>query len=122
MLRSIIWAKFLKLDKNNNDSNYFNVYIYKTNVLIFIQNLINDPNSPYENEIRKDINRSLPNCNSFINKEHKFNYNFYIYYISYDRLYNVLKAFSIHNPKIGFCQSLAPIVSFLLTTFNSEVL
>lgn len=35
-------------------------------------------------------------------------------------LFNVLKAYSIYNPKVGFCQAQAPIAAFLLMHMPAE--
>lgn len=35
-------------------------------------------------------------------------------------LFNVLKAYSILNPKVGYCQAQAPIAAFLLMHLPAE--
>lgn len=38
----------------------------------------------------------------------------------YKELFNVLKAYSVLNPKVGYCQAQAPIAAFLLMHMPAE--
>jgi len=41
-------------------------------------------------------------------------------YTSQKELFNILKAYTIYNPKIGYCQAQAPIAAFLLMHMPAE--
>lgn len=45
---------------------------------------------------------------------------FFFYIFSQIDLFNVLKAYSIKNPSVGYCQAQAPIAAFLLMYMPAE--
>ncbi|KAI7876499.1 rab-GTPase-TBC domain-containing protein [Mucor mucedo] len=66
--------------------------------------------SPYEDEIKKDLHRSFPTIEYFknINGEGQ------------QRLFNVLKAYSLYEPEVGYCQGLNFVVGILLLHLSDE--
>jgi hypothetical protein len=65
--------------------------------------------SPFEDEIKKDLLRTIPEDPTF--KKGKTNY---------IKLKNILIAFSNYNPNIGYAQGLNFIVANSLYIFNEE--
>ena len=94
-----IWNEILKKSMlyNNNQNNYD----------IFL-NYLNSSNK-YDEEITKDLLRTLPN-NDLFKKDSS----------NYKKLFNVLKAYSNYNKKIGYAQGMNFIVAKLIIFFNSE--
>uniref|UniRef100_A0A1Q3FIQ3 Putative ypt/rab gtpase activating protein n=1 Tax=Culex tarsalis TaxID=7177 RepID=A0A1Q3FIQ3_CULTA len=73
--------------------------------------LLRQPGNPQIiEEIKKDQHRQFPHHEMFIDEEKP----------GQKELFNVLKAYSIHNPKVGYCQAQAPIAAFLLMHMPSE--
>jgi hypothetical protein len=58
--------------------------------------------SPHEKAIAKDITRTFPS------------HPFFQETVGQDSLYMVLKAYSLHDPEVGYCQGIAFIVATLL--------
>ncbi|XP_055694923.1 TBC1 domain family member whacked [Lutzomyia longipalpis] len=67
-------------------------------------------NQQYIEEIRKDQHRQFPFHEMFLDEEKPGRI----------ELFNVLKAYSIFNPQIGYCQAQAPIAAFLLMFLPAE--
>jgi hypothetical protein len=67
--------------------------------------LLKSENFRFESEIRRDINRTYPNLKFFME----------INSLGQAQLFNVLKAYSIHNPEVGYCQGMGFIVGMLLS-------
>ena len=63
----------------------------------------------YDEDIMKDLSRTLPNNNLF--KKESSNYN---------KLFNILKAYSNYNKKIGYAQGMNFIVAKLIVFFKNE--
>ena len=63
----------------------------------------------YDEDIIKDLSRTLPNSNLF--KKESTNYN---------KLFNILKAYSNYNKKIGYAQGMNFIVAKLIVLFKNE--
>uniref|UniRef100_A0A1B6CLH1 Rab-GAP TBC domain-containing protein n=1 Tax=Clastoptera arizonana TaxID=38151 RepID=A0A1B6CLH1_9HEMI len=61
-------------------------------------------------DIKKDLHRQFPYHEMFMNQEGH----------GQRDLFNVLKAYSILNSKIGYCQAQAPLAAFLLTRMPAE--
>lgn len=61
-------------------------------------------------DIKKDQHRTFPNHEMFVDEEKP----------GYKELFNVLKAYSVLNPKVGYCQAQAPIAAFLLMHMPAE--
>jgi hypothetical protein len=55
-------------------------------------------------EIKKDIHRQFPTHEMFSSEDKP----------GQTELFNVLKAYTVQNPKIGYCQAQAPVAAFLL--------
>ena len=62
----------------------------------------------FQSEIRRDINRTFPNLKFFqeVNS------------LGQAQLFNVLKAYSVFNPEVGYCQGMGFIVGLLLSHMN----
>lgn len=67
-------------------------------------------NSQIIDEIKKDQHRQFPLHEMFLSEEKP----------GQKELFNVLKAYSILNPKVGYCQAQAPIAAFLLMHLPAE--
>jgi TBC1 domain family member 10 len=75
------------------------------------EDLIKQPgNAHIISEIKKDQHRQFPLHEMFLDEEKP----------GQKELYNVLKAYSIFNPKVGYCQAQAPIAAFLLMHLPAE--
>lgn len=73
--------------------------------------LLQQPGNPHIiEEIKKDKHRQFPFHEMFLDEEK----------VGQIELFNILKAYSIYNPKVGFCQAQAPIAAFLLMHMPAE--
>uniref|UniRef100_A0A1I8PU16 Rab-GAP TBC domain-containing protein n=1 Tax=Stomoxys calcitrans TaxID=35570 RepID=A0A1I8PU16_STOCA len=73
--------------------------------------LLEKPGNPHViEEIKKDKHRQFPFHEMFLDEDK----------VGQIELFNVLKAYSIYNPKVGFCQAQAPIAAFLLMHLPAE--
>jgi len=73
--------------------------------------LLEKPGNPTTiEEIKKDKHRQFPFHEMFLDEQK----------VGQIELFNVLKAYSIYNPKVGFCQAQAPIAAFLLMHLPAE--
>lgn len=61
-------------------------------------------------EIRRDQHRQFPSHEMFIDEDKP----------GQKELFNVLKAYSLFNPTVGYCQAQAPIAAFLLMHLPAE--
>lgn len=64
--------------------------------------------SVYEKAILRDLERTFPHVEYFQNKEGQ------------DALFNVVKAYSIYEPDVGYCQSIAFIAGPLLVNVSNS--
>lgn len=55
-------------------------------------------------DIKKDLHRQFPYHEMFISEDKP----------GQQELFNVLKAYTVHNPNVGYCQAQAPVAAFLL--------
>ena len=62
----------------------------------------------FESEIQRDVNRTFPEL-KFFKEKHSY---------GQVELYNVLKAFTILNPEVGYCQGMGFIAGILLSHMN----
>ena len=62
----------------------------------------------YVEDIKKDLHRQFPSHELFMRREGR------------DMLYNVLRAYAVHNPAIGYCQAQGPIAALLLMHMPEE--
>lgn len=75
------------------------------------EELLNEPGDPHIiDEIKKDQHRQFPLHEMFMDEDKP----------GQKELFNVLKAYSIYNPKVGYCQAQAPIAAFLLMHMPAE--
>jgi len=75
------------------------------------EELLKDPGDTHViEEIRKDQHRQFPLHEMFLDEDKP----------GQKELFNVLKAYSILNPKVGYCQAQAPIAAFLLMHMPAE--
>lgn len=59
-------------------------------------------------EIRRDLHRQFPNHELLMRPEGQ------------DMLYNILKAYAVHCPEIGYCQAQCPLAALLITQMPEE--
>jgi hypothetical protein len=62
----------------------------------------------YVEDIKKDLHRQFPSHELFIKEEGR------------QMLYNVLKAYAVHNKEVGYCQAQGPIAALLLMHMPEE--
>jgi hypothetical protein len=78
----------------------------------YYQECLTNPNnldiSKYVEDIKKDLHRQFPNHEIFMKKEGR------------QSLYNVLKAYAVHNKEVGYCQAQGPIAALLLMHMAEE--
>ncbi|KAI9291848.1 RabGAP/TBC, partial [Neoconidiobolus thromboides FSU 785] len=65
--------------------------------------------SPFKPQIELDIHRTMPN-NTYFSSEGQ----------GVEKLYRILLAYSIHNPSVGYCQSMNLIAATLLLVLPTE--
>uniref|UniRef100_A0A1B0BRH2 Rab-GAP TBC domain-containing protein n=1 Tax=Glossina palpalis gambiensis TaxID=67801 RepID=A0A1B0BRH2_9MUSC len=82
----------------------------KKNPNIYKELLEKPGNAHIIEEIKKDKHRQFPFHEMFLDEDK----------VGQIELFNVLKAYSIYNPKVGFCQAQAPIAAFLLMHLPAE--
>lgn len=95
-LRASLWPTFTESQK------------YKDEAPLLYQSLL-EKESPFSDVIRRDLNRTFP--------EHVFfrgNAN------GMEALYNVLKAYSIHDPEVGYCQGMGFLVGISLMYMDEQ--
>ncbi|KAI1785190.1 RabGAP/TBC [Ganoderma leucocontextum] len=71
--------------------------------------LLKEP-SPHEKSIQRDLGRTFPH-HAFFTDGHG---------IGQENLFNVLKAYSLYDPQVGYCQGLPFIVAILLLNMPDE--
>lgn len=98
-----IWKKKDLLNISNN--NIINKISTNKNLNEILLNL----SKKYDSDIIKDLSRTFPNENNFINDS-----------ANMDKLFNVLKIYSNNNSKIGYAQGMNFIVAKLLLFFQNE--
>lgn len=67
-------------------------------------------NSPHEKSIRRDLNRTFPEQDYFQDGKG----------IGQENLYNVIKAYSLYDPEVGYCQGMQFVVGPLLLNMPDE--
>ncbi|KAI0063636.1 RabGAP/TBC [Artomyces pyxidatus] len=72
-------------------------------------NLLKEP-SPHEKAISRDLGRTFPHHAFFTDGQG----------IGQENLFNVLKAYSIYDPQVGYCQGLPFVVAVLLLNMPDE--
>jgi hypothetical protein len=81
------------LAKSNNDTSLVDRYV----------ELLRQP-GPYDKMIQRDLSRTFPGHTFFQDKDGQ----------GQEALYNVIKAYSIYDSEVGYCQGLAFVVGPLL--------
>jgi hypothetical protein len=100
ILNKAMINNFVNKFNNNNRNNQINdIYLNYLNI-----------SNKYDEEITKDLSRTLPN-NILFKKDSN----------NYKKLFNVLKAYSNYNKKIGYAQGMNFIVAKLIIFYNSEI-
>ncbi|KAM7360941.1 TBC1 domain family member whacked [Cochliomyia hominivorax] len=86
-------------------------YLLKKKHPNLYKELLEKPGNPHViEEIKKDKHRQFPFHEMFLDEDK----------VGQIELFNVLKAYSVYNPKVGFCQAQAPIAAFLLMHLPAE--
>ena len=114
-----IKIKIININKNNVNNN-----IIKKSILIYsplsklspvmiqkkYMDLLYEINEKYDEQIKKDLLRTLPYDNSFLyGKE------------NYNKLYHILSAYSNYNKNIGYAQGLNFLAAHCLYIFSNEI-
>ena len=114
-INQIIFKKIVLRDNKEIIKKIWKIDLIKNSILhkktnqiekIYTENL---KNSKYDKEIIKDLSRTFPDDNSF--KKESDNYK---------KLFNVLKAYSNYNKKIGYVQGMNFIAAKLILFFKNE--
>ena len=117
LINNIIYHK---ISKNINDKNFVKK-IWKqellkysdfngiNNIDLMYKNYLKKSNNKYDKEIIKDLLRTFPNDSSFQRGSP-----------CYQKLFNILKAYSNYNNEIGYAQGMNFIVAKLIKFFNKE--
>ncbi|KAI8342298.1 rab-GTPase-TBC domain-containing protein [Chlamydoabsidia padenii] len=92
-LRGMVWQLFAKSKNIKLEQRYMQ--------------LLNEE-SVYEKAILRDLERTFPHHSYFQNKEGQ------------DALFNIVKAYSLHEPDVGYCQGIAFIAGPLLVNMPEE--
>lgn len=73
-----------------------------------LQNVNNIDVNKYIEDIKKDLHRQFPSHEIFMKKEGR------------RMLFNVLRAYAVHNKEVGYCQAQGPIAALLLMHMPEE--
>ncbi len=73
-----------------------------------VQNVKKVDVTKYLEDIKKDLHRQFPSHEIFMRKEGR------------QMLFNVLKAYAVHNKEVGYCQAQGPIAALLLMHMPEE--
>ena len=99
-MRSRVWMELSGASKlKSSNQNYYQKCL-SNNQQINIASYITD--------IQKDLHRQFPSHELFMKQEGQ------------DMLFNVLKAYAVHYPEIGYCQAQCPLAAVLLTQMPEE--
>ena len=120
LIKLILNKLYNQIAKNINNNNIikkiWNHELLKYSDFIGIKNLdtiyhnyISNSNNIYDKEIDKDLLRTLPNDSSFQRGSSR-----------YQKLFNILKAYSNYNDEIGYAQGMNFIVAKLIKFFDNE--
>lgn len=86
--------------------------LLKKNKPNYYNECLNNPNnldvSKYIEDIKKDLHRQFPSHEIFMKREGR------------QMLFNVLKAYAVHNREVGYCQAQGPIAALLLMHMPEE--
>ncbi|XP_063900707.1 EVI5-like protein [Zophobas morio] len=95
VLRSLLWVKLAGISDSHLQS-WYSTTLKKS--------------SPHDSQIRRDVARTFPN-HSFFSKKGE---------IGQETLYKVVKAYSLYDPELGYCQGIAFVVGILLLQLPEE--
>lgn len=84
--------------------------LYEANKTVYLELLAQPGDSQIIDEIRRDQHRQFPMHEMFLDEDRP----------GQKELFNLLKAYSILNPAVGYCQAQAPIAAFLLMHLPAE--
>ncbi|RNA05526.1 TBC1 domain family member 10B [Brachionus plicatilis] len=86
--------------------------LLKKNKPNYYNECLNNPNNldvaKYIEDIKKDLHRQFPSHEIFMKREGR------------QMLFNVLKAYAVHNKEVGYCQAQGPIAALLLMHMPEE--
>eukprot|EP00918_Siedleckia_nematoides_P035464 GHVU01077045.1.p1 GENE.GHVU01077045.1~~GHVU01077045.1.p1 ORF type:complete len:255 (+),score=34.02 GHVU01077045.1:105-869(+) len=82
----------------------------RTYVRTYVQRLKSNPHAPSEGDVLRDVSRTFPKHIMFRDKA----------CIGQRSLLNVLRAYSVLNPEVGYCQGMGFLVGILLLYMNEE--
>ena len=86
--------------------------LLKNNKPNYYVECLNNPNkfdvTKYVEDIKKDLHRQFPSHEIFMKREGR------------QMLFNVLKAYAVHNREVGYCQAQGPIAALLLMHMPEE--
>lgn len=87
-------------------------YVLKTTKPKYYQDCLNNVKrldvDKYLDDIKKDLHRQFPSHEIFMKREGR------------QMLFNVLKAYAVHNKEVGYCQAQGPIAALLLMHMPEE--
>ena len=120
LIKLILNKLYNQIVKNINNNNIvkkiwnhelikFSVFIGINNLDTIYQNYLSNSNNVYDKEISKDLLRTLPNDSTFQRGTSR-----------YQKLFNILKAYSNYNNEIGYAQGMNFIVAKLIKFFDNE--
>lgn len=78
-------------------------YLLNNNKKLYEDYIERPGEQKYIDDIKKDLHRQFPHHEMFVDDGP-----------GQQELFQILKAYSIYNPKVGYCQAQAPIAAFLL--------
>lgn len=114
--RAIVW-QLLCSAADAPEKKLYAEYIKVTTLKIvfyflYIYTRLFQTKSPCEKVIRRDIARTYPEHDFFKEKDG----------LGQESLFNVIKAYSLHDREVGYCQGSGFIVGLLLMQVNSHVI
>ena len=120
LIKLILNKLYNQIVKNINNNNIvkkiwnqellkYSDFIGINNLDTIYQNYIMNSDNIYDKEITKDLLRTLPNDSSFQRGSSR-----------YQKLFNILKAYSNYNNEIGYAQGMNFIVAKLIKFFDNE--
>jgi hypothetical protein len=106
-LRGLIWHSMCKAPPSSSSHQSdleANTFPPTDGTLQAIYASLREKTSPYENAIMKDIPRTFPECDQFRQAGE----------MGQQQLFHVVKAYSLYNGEIGYCQGITFVVASLL--------
>lgn len=97
-VRSIVYPKVMQIEEMRRD-----------NEQIF-EDLVGQPEGPFDEIIKRDLHRTNPEHVMFMSKKGSGQH----------ALYNVLRAYSLYDEEVGYCQGMGSFVAVMLTYVTEE--